>query len=174
VIGKKAAENLKGKMDYDAQLKVQTYLDGELPAPEAREVANFLARDKEAVALLAELRNTRQAMVGTEIGVTLPESREFFWSKIQRDILVQEKAQPARRPVSFFTGWKRFLVPLGAVSALCLAALITLSGSRVSMIETAVADPNAFTYHDFSTDTTLVWFSYPAEDDHAVPATTIQ
>ena len=162
-------------MDYDAQLKVQTYLDGELPASEARDVANFLARDQEAVALLAELRNTRQALVGTEIGVTLPESREFFWSKIQRDILSQERGQPAKRPVSFFTGWRRFLIPLGAVSALCLAALITLSGgSGVSLVETAVADPNAFTYHDFSTDTTLVWFSYPAEDDHAAPATTIQ
>jgi hypothetical protein len=175
VIGRKAAENLKGKMDYDAQLKVQTYLDGELPPPEAREVANFLARDKEAVALLAELRNTRQALVGTEIGVTLPESREFFWSKIQRDILSQEKGQPAKRPVSFFTGWRRFLIPLGAVSALCLAVLMTLSGgSGVSLVETAVADSNAFTYHDFSTGTTLVWFSYPAEDDAAAPATTIQ
>jgi len=177
VIGKKAAENLKGKMDYDAQLKVQTYLDGELPPSEAREVANFLARDKEAVALLAELRNTRQALVGTEIGVTLPESREFFWSKIQRDILFQEKTQPAKRPVSFFTGWKRLLVPVGAVSALCVAALITLfGGSPASTIETAVADPNAFTYHDFSTGTTLVWFSYPAEDNSvdAIPPATIQ
>src|SRR6266404_1721759 len=147
-------------MDYDAQLKLQSHLDGELPEAEAREMANWLARDREAVALFAELRNTRQAMVGSEVGVTLPESREFFWSKIEREILRQEKAQPELRSAPLLAGWRRFLIPAGALSALALAAVITLLGSsRVSMVETAIADPGAFTYHDFSTGTTLVWFS---------------
>ena len=66
-------------MDYEAQLKLQAHLDGELPEGEAREVTNWLARDREAVALYGELRNTRQALVGYEVGVALPESREFFW-----------------------------------------------------------------------------------------------
>ena len=30
-------------MDYEVQLKVQAYLDGELPEGEAREIANLLA-----------------------------------------------------------------------------------------------------------------------------------
>ena len=55
-------------MDQNIQLKVQTYLDGELPPDETREIANLLARDREAVELLNELRNTRQSLVGTEIG----------------------------------------------------------------------------------------------------------
>jgi len=159
-------------MDYDIQLKVQTYLDGELSPDESREIANLLARDREAVALLGELRNIRQALVGTEVGVSLPESREFFWSKIQRDIQVQEKreAQHQAQPVSAFSAflhsWRRLFVPAAALSALALAAIMTLSsGSHVSLVETAVADPGAFTYHDFSTGTTLVWFSYPAEDN---------
>jgi anti-sigma factor RsiW len=153
-------------MDYNTQLKVQTYLDGELPPDEARAIANLLAQDREAVALFTELRNTRQSLVGTEIGVTLPESREFFWSKVQREIHAQERTQvPADAPVLRF--WRRLLVPAAAVCALLMAGLITLStGSKVSLIETAVADPGAFTYHDFSTGTTLVWFSYPAEDDN--------
>jgi len=153
-------------MNYDIQLKVQTYLDGELPEDEAREVANLLARDQEAVALMGELRNTRQALVGSEIGITLPESREFFWSKVEREILRQENAQPQVRSTPFLARWRRLLIPAGALSALALAAFITLSGgSPVSTVETAIADPGAFTYHDFSTGTTLVWFSYPAEDD---------
>ena len=45
-------------MDYDAQLKLQAFLDGELPEAEASEVAKWLARDREAAALLEELRNT--------------------------------------------------------------------------------------------------------------------
>jgi len=73
-------------MDYEVQLKIQAYLDGELPETEAREIANLLAKDKEAVALHSELRNTRQSLSGFEVGVELPESRDFFWSKIKRDI----------------------------------------------------------------------------------------
>ena len=55
-------------MDYDAQLKLQALLDGELPEAEASEVANWLARDREAAALLEELRNTREALAGFEAG----------------------------------------------------------------------------------------------------------
>src|SRR6267378_6728212 len=90
---KQTAANLGTKMDYDAQLKLQAYLDGELPEAEAREVANWLARDREAAALHTELRNTRQALVGFEVGVELPESREFFWSKIRREIHRLEPAE---------------------------------------------------------------------------------
>src|SRR5881296_3573917 len=46
---------------------------------EARVVANWLAQDQEPVALLTELRQTRQGLAGFEAGVRLPESREFFW-----------------------------------------------------------------------------------------------
>ena len=71
-------------MDYDAQLKLQAFLDGELPEAEANEVANWLARDREAVALLAELRNTRKAMVGFEVGVAT--------AGVARVLLVEDRA----------------------------------------------------------------------------------
>jgi len=29
--------------------------------------------------------------------------------------------------------------------------------------EMTMSDPNAFTYHDYASGTTLVWMSYPAE-----------
>ena len=102
-------------MDYEAQLKLQAYLDGELPEKEAREVANWLARDREAVALFAELRNTRQALVGLEVGVELPETREFFWSKIEREIRRQAGPEPIARPSGLLATWRRFLVPAGAL-----------------------------------------------------------
>ena len=69
-------------IEYQKQLKLQSYLDGELPEAEAAEVARWLSEDQEASALLTELRQTTQAMAGFEDGVRLPESREFFWSKI--------------------------------------------------------------------------------------------
>ena len=161
-------------MEYDAQLKLQAYLDGELPEAEAREVAQWLAQDREAVGLLGELRNTRQALVGVEIGVTLPESREFFWSKIEREIRAQSRLEPVSDGPSWLSAWRRFLVPAGAMAALALAVMFGLpGGAGISAADTAFSDPGAFTYHDFDSKTTLVWFSYPADEEdseNAAPA----
>ena len=154
-------------MDKDAQLKLQAYLDGELAEAQAREVAKWLAQDREPVALLGELRNTREALVGFEIGVILPESREFFWSKISREISRQEP-EPVVASETLWSAWRKFLIPAGAVAALGVAGLIGYFGSsKFPAAETAVADTGAFTYHDFSSRTTLVWFSYPAENEVA-------
>jgi anti-sigma factor RsiW len=160
-------------MDYESQLKLQAYLDGELPEAEAREVANWLARDQEAVALHSELRNTRKALAGFETGITLPESREFFWSKIEREIQRQE--QPQREPQSapFFARLQRFLGPASAIAGLILVGLIAneqfglLSGAGGSENKSALDDPGALTYHDYSAGTTLVWLSYPAQNEFA-------
>ena len=92
-------------MDFDTQLKLQAFLDGELPEDEAREVASLIARDEEARALHAELKNTRRAIKDSQPNVKLPESREFFWSKVERDIQqlqpVQAISPAMRRPRPF-------------------------------------------------------------------------
>ena len=49
-------------MTEEQQLKLQAFVDGELPEADAREVAAHVARDAEAADLLAELRHTRQAL----------------------------------------------------------------------------------------------------------------
>jgi anti-sigma factor RsiW len=159
-------------MDMESQLKLQAFLDGELPESDAREVANWVARDKEATALLAELRNTRQALAGFEAVIPLPESREFFWSKVQREIERQESRQPAElQKPSLFAQWRRFIVSAGAIAAVILVALIAVgppgSGSAVTEAESSMADPGAFTYRDYSAQATLVWLSYPAENEIA-------
>jgi len=159
-------------MDMESQLKLQAFLDGELPESEAREVANLVARDKEAAALLAELRNTRQALAGFETVLPLPESREVFWSKVQREIERQEARQPAEahRP-SLLAQWRRFIISAGAIAAVILVALIGVgplgSGPSSTEAESAMADPGAFTYRDYSAQATLVWLSYPAENEIA-------
>ena|SRR6266850_1433089 len=160
-------------MNYDSQLKLQAYLDGELPEAEAREVANWLARDQQAVALHAELRNTRKALAGFETGVTLPETREFFWSKIEREIQRQDQPQQEPQSIPFFARLQRFLVPASAVAGLILVGLIAneqfglLSGAGGGEGKSALDDPGAFTYHDYSAGTTLVWLSYPAQNEFA-------
>ena len=152
-------------MDYDVQIKIQAYLDGELPDSEAREVANLLAKDKEAVALHNELRNTRQALSGAEVGIELPESRGFFWSKIKRDIERLEPDAPMEAAPSIFAAWRRLLVPAGAIAALAVAVLIANRPVMQVRLEATRSDPNTFTYRDYSGGATLVWLSYPAEDE---------
>jgi anti-sigma factor RsiW len=156
-------------MDHDQELKLQAFLDEELSETEARDAASWLAQDQEATLLLAELRNTRQAMARFEAGVRLPESREFYWSKIERELERLEKPAPVKEKTSWLAAWRRMLVPVSAVAALIIAALITLQPSAPApeSSEAFVADPGAFTYRDFDSQATIVWLSYPAENDLA-------
>ena len=158
-------------MDFDAQLKLQAYLDGELPEKEAAEVARWVARDQEAALLLVELRNTRASLVGYDKPVQLPETREFFWSKIQRELSRLEPAQTKAPQAPAWSWISRLLKRAGAVAAVAVVALIAagqfgwFESSGGPAAESALADNEAFSYRDESTGTTLVWLSYPAEED---------
>jgi len=160
-------------MDYKAQLKLQAFLDGELPEAEASEVANSLAGDREAAALLGELRNTRDALAGFETGIRLPESGDFFWSKVQRGIQRLEAAEPEPTRTPFFSRLRRFLVPASALALVFIAGVVLIQPAGLSGrapapdIETALAEAGAFTYRDYSAGTTLVWLSYPADNEVA-------
>jgi len=160
-------------MDYDSQLKLQAFLDGELPEGEASKVADWVARDREASALLGELRNTCGALAGVEAGIQLPESREFFWSKVQREIQRLEPPAPKRMSVPILALLRRFLVPTSALAMVLVAGVVLIRSAGPfdptagTGIETALADAGAFTYHDYSAGTTLVWLSYPADNEVA-------
>lgn len=157
-------------MDYDRQLKLQAYLDGELAPADARRMEEWLAKDADAQALAAELRSTTSTLAGFEEGLRLPESREFFWSKIEREIRTQPQSAPAPPAASLFASWRRFLVPAGSLAALALVALVAVLGperASVPEFESALNDPGAFTYRDYVAGTTLIWLSYPAENEFA-------
>jgi len=157
---------------YEEQLKIQALLDGELSPAESKEVEALLARDADAQSLLTELTNTSQAFKTVEAEYRLPESRDFYWSKIKRQIQAQPvtPAQPERQ-VSWLTAWRRFVAPAGALAAVLVVALFTLSQTQTESgkadLETSLADPGAFTYRDYDAGATLVWLSYPAENDIA-------
>jgi anti-sigma factor RsiW len=160
-------------MDLEAQLKLQAFLDGELPEKEAREVASWLARDTEATDLFAELRHTRRALANFEPRMKVPESREFYWSKIEKEIQRLEPEEPAPRGFSAF-GLLRWLLRPALVAA-CLAVIGMVAGRQFGLFgvsrgpdtEMTVADSGTFTYHDYASGTTLVWLTYPAESEFA-------
>ncbi|MCX8154856.1 MAG: hypothetical protein N3J91_00145 [Verrucomicrobiae bacterium] len=112
--------------DYNAQLKVQAYLDGELPDTEARQVEAWLAQDAELRGLLSELRCTRDALRDNEPEVKLPVPHELYWSGIARAIEQAEAAQPrpVESPAQRWLAWlQRYLAPAAAVAAVALLAI---------------------------------------------------
>ena len=162
-------------MTDEQQLKLQAFLDDELPEAEKREVAAWVARDSEATALLNELRNTRRALAGFDPELKLPESREFYWSKIEREI---QASQPAAAPEKTAPGWHwlwRLLIPASGLAVLAIAVFITerqmgvrpSSEPQAVQMETELADSGSFTYRDETQGMTVVWLSYPAENELA-------
>jgi anti-sigma factor RsiW len=157
-------------INHDVQLKLQAYLDGELPEQEAAEIKASLARDPEAQLLLAELQNTSRALSGHEAGMKLPESREFFWSKIQREIERQERPAVAAPKVSWLAGLLRGqFVPAGGAAFLAILLTVLVVHSRAGAgpyaeMELASDDMGAYTFRDQSDKMTMVWF-YDRSDD---------
>ena len=160
-------------IDFDRQLKLQAFLDGELPEAEAREIASWIAQDREAAALHAELKNTRRALSTAEQGIVLPETREFYWSKIRREI---ERGESAPRAQATLSGWAlllRWLKPMTVVTAVLLLGVmiwVRMEPHNLGLV-TAQVDENAITFQDDNSGTTFVWFNFPAENDVANTAT---
>jgi hypothetical protein len=131
-------------------------------------VRQRLETDPAAAALLAELQSTRRALMGFDEQIKLPESREFYWSKIRRAIQPQALPAPEPGPVPLWLArLRRLLVPAAGLALLAIIGILATQSSSVgsSSIETAFSDPGALTYHDYTSGTTLVWLAYPAENE---------
>lgn len=154
--------------DFNTQMKIQAFLDGELPEAEAREIAALIARDRDAAALHTELKNTRRALAGAEQGITLPETREFYWSKISREIEKTERAEPVQAAPTLWQMLSRLLKPVVAVAVVVLAGFLVFHQTGTSTFDGGVlvasVDEDVITYRDEANDTTYVLFSYPAEN----------
>ena len=158
-------------MNQELQLKIQAFVDGELPENEAGEIASQAAREPQVNDLIRELRHTRGAFKRHLETIRLPESREFYWSKIERNILALASVEEPVHTVPWFVWLKRLLAPAVAVSVLVVvgtfAAKWVGKGSPDIQVRTALEDSGAVTYRDHDAGMTLVWFSYPPTDQFA-------
>jgi anti-sigma factor RsiW len=146
-------------MKHELELKVQAWLDGELPDHEARRMGELIAHDSEAAALAAELGCIRQAMFRQEAPVPLAESREFYWSKIQRQI---QREAAVRRPVDvpWYARLRRYMGPLAGAAALgciLLLAVVRNGSPAFDEISSTGDGMEAVTFHDQSAQMTVVW-----------------
>jgi anti-sigma factor RsiW len=155
-------------MNEKQQLELQAYLDGELSARAARRAAGWLAQNPEAQALAAELRMTQGALAGNEPEATVAESREFYWSKIERAIAAAERPEPESRSVpGWRLIWRRLLLPLSGVALATILAvgLIRSGADDPSRHLTEVENLSEFTVsHSFGSDKMfVVWIENRAQ-----------
>jgi anti-sigma factor RsiW len=153
-------------------LTLQAYVDGELSARHAAVVEEALRQDPRAAALVAELRMTAQVLSANEPEAKLPESLDFHWSKIARQI--------EREPVPAAAGWAwpalqrwlRLAVPAGALAALALVLMIQ-PGNRPAEEGDFYTEPAAeisplvFQSHDESM--TVIWLQGEENSGFANP-----
>lgn len=113
-------------MKRDLALKYQAFVDGELSEREARSVVQAIERDPEAQALVAELRATKAILAGNQPEVTMPETPEFFWNKVRREIercAAESAGVPQPRWAVALAGWRRFVAPLAGVAVIAFLAI---------------------------------------------------
>jgi anti-sigma factor RsiW len=146
-------------MKHELEVRIQAWLDGEVSDREGARIAEWVARDAEAGALAAELRTVRKAMADNELIVPLPETRQFHWSKIERQIQ-REALPPHRSPFSWLAGWRRFRIALAGVTVLtCVLTLTVRQMHRPTFDEISATGEGmeAVTFHDQSAEMTVVW-----------------
>jgi anti-sigma factor RsiW len=144
------------------ELKLQALVDGELDVHGVREVEALLARDEFASSLVQELKWTKSAVRDGEAGVALPESREFFWSKIERGIAAEARNQAAPAAPVAPAWWTRLLFPASGLAAM-LAVMFVLSGPRSgtddALNENVAEDINAYSFHSEAEKMSVVYVS---------------
>jgi anti-sigma factor RsiW len=147
-------------MNQNLELKLQAWLDGELSGAEARRINDEIAADAGASRLVEELKAVKGLLAGNELALTVPESRDFYWSKIEREIRNQARPQPA--PTFRTPAWVRWLSPLSGLAAftcIILLAVKPTAAPTFDEISSTGEGVEAVTFHDQSADMTVVWLA---------------
>ena len=157
---------MKGNFMSDEQLlEIMAHADGELDAARWPAVEKLLTNDGGAAALHRELAATRALLRAHEPVATVPDSREFYWSQIQRRIALEERAAeraaPAKTPA---LGWLRWLAPALGVAAVAL--VVTSLQRPVSTIVasnspglTSGSEASSMTFTSEADGVTISWIN---------------
>ena len=156
-------------MNTESQLRLQAYLDGELSERDGRQIAGLLEDDREAQALLGELKQTRATLKGNEPEIKLPESREFYWSKVQRDILRAEQAGEPASASPVMPWWRKYWAPLCAASAVAALMVLTLNPLMLmppgaEEFDNPLEEASTVTFRSEKEKTTVVWLVSQNDD----------
>jgi hypothetical protein len=151
-------------IDLETKLKLQAYADNELSERESRDIAALLSRDPEARALCAELKEVQLLVAANEWEVKLPESREFYWSKIERQIRRESAEADRAGERSRLSWWMRLVAPAAGLALVLITTLLLIKPapapsqlSQLHEIETALDEANTISFRSESAGMTVVW-----------------
>ena len=108
-------------MKQEDKLKIQAWLDGELAPQESARIADLIDNNLEAKELSEDLRAMQKALEVGEKTAVLEDSREFYWSQVERQIEAEEPITENAQPelVSGSLGNAlRWLIPVGSLAAI--------------------------------------------------------
>lgn len=145
-------------------LELQAYVDGELDVRRRGEVEKLLAVDADARAMVAELRELQELVRANEPVAMVPETREFYWSQVQRRIASAER-RDERTGGQASTGsiqWLRWLVPAFGVAAVAVVLVVPRSSAGRMGVASNFADlgdPVSLTFHSDTDGITIHWIN---------------
>ena len=165
-------------MNKDLHLRLQSYLDGELSDRERRRVEAWLSQDADARAWRAELAMAKGFLHGNEPEKQVPDTREFYWSKIRREIERTEKAASASSQSPWFV-WRKYLVPVAGVALVTLMAVSTIRLNTVPSIDPYVSHlaeienlsehSGSFSFRSQAENMFVVWVYDRTEEPNSEP-----
>jgi anti-sigma factor RsiW len=173
-------EERRVKMKTEEMLRLQAYLDNEVSSSEARQIASWITRDSEAKALYEELACTKSLLTpDNEPAVVCPDSRDFYWSKIAREI--ERADREPLREVKRAPWWIRILAPIAGTAALAVFVFTSISFNapqgHMAQVEQSQTD-SSITFYSPEQKMTVVWIpsgraeadANVQQDEEALPA----
>ena len=149
---------MKANFMSDQQLlEIMAYADGELAASRRHDVEKLITEDPAAAALHQELAACAKLLRAHEPLGTVPETREFYWSQIQRRIAAEEQAAArAKAPKAPAFGWLRWLAPAIGVAAV---ALVVTYQQRPGPTILAGSEASSMTFTSEADGVTISWIN---------------
>jgi len=159
----------------ELELKLQAYLDSELHGKGRQEIEVVLKTDSVARKLLEELKAVKAVLADNELEISCPESREFYWSQISREITPTATAATHSSP-SILELFKRYALPSGMVAVISIVLLLFINNKQNDQraetspldeseilfglnleIDTDFLDASTITFRSESEAMTVVW-----------------
>jgi anti-sigma factor RsiW len=120
--------------DVNLSLDLQAYADGQfdqLALGRREELERLMATDASAKGLVEQIRALSAGIRRGEPAHSVPATREFYWSQIQRRMAVSPTAAGRPAPVNPLAQWMRWLVPAFGAAAIAVTLTLTKSGLPV-------------------------------------------
>ena len=122
-------------MTDEEKLKLQAWIDGELPLHEESEVSDWIKTNPKAQELCEELSTVKILLNAGEKPIQVENSREFYWDQINRIIepVSGETHLHKTEIVSPWMTWcRQWLVPVGGLAAIVMLIVTAEMQPRLS------------------------------------------